>query len=952
MRRSSFPAPDTLAHPAAPAAPVARARPRAAVAALLAAVLLAAAPRAHALGFQAVFSKDGLDTWAVGDTGLVWRSFDGLQTVKQSSFGATTLRAVAARRFTVIVAGDSGRVWRSVDNGGSWAVVTIAGAPAIRAAAMTGATGVVLCGDGGLVLCSADDGASWSAGAGGGTQTLRALAFADSLTGWAAGDAGTLLATGDGGATWSPVATGAAAPLRALALGGGDLWVGGDGGLLLHAPAGGGTFTAVPLHSDAWPDVRALAFAPSGALWVGGGGGFLRATADAGATWTWAAQDLHGTVAALAFAGGSGWAANGKAKAVARSADGGATWTLGGGGVVTRTWAQVLASNAAVRGATLAPNALDRRVVYALLGNGLWRSPDAGETWVQRATLAGVNRANALLVSPRDTSLMVCAAVTTGGSRQLMRSTDGGLSWSVRLTHAFGEYGNPLEMDPDRPDTLLFGGDADTLERSTDFGQTWAKFGSHSFLSPCDLVWVPGADHVVQVGDGITGTGNAQLWTSTDGGATFALAQTVAGSEVPGMACSRLRNTVTVATTWTAAGARMTSDQGATWPLIADLNRSGQTIANTWGAGIALDDPDLVFVGEYSGGSQFVSVDGGATFGATSLLTASYAFLALDRANVLAQQNDGLYKLRAAYAFSPAGLQTLALTSPVGGETWAAGETREITWNSTFLGLARIEWRAGPADAWQPVGEVEGYLGRYAWTVPAVATAQAQVRVRDAWDGAPADSSHAPFTIGVAAWSAAPAALDLGGVDPSRPATGAFTLADTGSAALVVSQVSSDNPRFAPGRTAFTLAAGAHDTLGVTFTPAGAGADSATLTLTANDAGSPHRLRVRAEAGVLAAEGGGPAAFALAQNAPNPCRARTLIRFDVPRATHVTLEVFDLGGRCVATLADADYPPGTYGVTLDAGAPAGRPARLAGGVYFYRLRAPGFSATRRLLVMP
>src|SRR5690349_12484542 len=131
MRRSSFPAPDTLAHPAAPAAPVARARPRAAVAALLAAVLLAAAPRAHALGFQAVFSKDGLDTWAVGDTGLVWRSFDGLQTVKQSSFGATTLRAVAARRFTVIVAGDSGRVWRSVDNGGSWAIVAIAGAPAI-----------------------------------------------------------------------------------------------------------------------------------------------------------------------------------------------------------------------------------------------------------------------------------------------------------------------------------------------------------------------------------------------------------------------------------------------------------------------------------------------------------------------------------------------------------------------------------------------------------------------------------------------------------------------------------------------------------------------------------------------------------------------------------------------------------------------------------------------------
>jgi hypothetical protein len=63
--------------------------------------------------------------------------------------------------------------------------------------------------------------------------------------------------------------------------------------------------------------------------------------------------------------------------------------------------------------------------------------------------------------------------------------------------------------------------------------------------------------------------------------------------------------------------------------------------------------------------------------------------------------------------------------------------------------VARVEYRPTPAAAWQTLANVPGYQNTNGWTVPDDATTEAEVRVRDAWDSAPADSSDAPFTITV-----------------------------------------------------------------------------------------------------------------------------------------------------------------------------------------------------------
>jgi hypothetical protein len=84
--------------------------------------------------------------------------------------------------------------------------------------------------------------------------------------------------------------------------------------------------------------------------------------------------------------------------------------------------------------------------------------------------------------------------------------------------------------------------------------------------------------------------------------------------------------------------------------------------------------------------------------------------------------------------------------------------------------------------------------------------------------------------------------------------------------------------------------------------------------------------------------------YALHQNYPNPFNPSTTISYDILSASEVSLKIYDLLGREVATLFNGQQPAGRHSVTFDA-------RDLASGVYLCRLSSANFAATTRLLLM-
>jgi len=84
--------------------------------------------------------------------------------------------------------------------------------------------------------------------------------------------------------------------------------------------------------------------------------------------------------------------------------------------------------------------------------------------------------------------------------------------------------------------------------------------------------------------------------------------------------------------------------------------------------------------------------------------------------------------------------------------------------------------------------------------------------------------------------------------------------------------------------------------------------------------------------------------YSLFQNYPNPFNPATVISFQLPVAGQVSLIVYDMLGREVATLVNEKLAPGTYTVDWNA-------SEYPSGVYFYKITAGDYSATKKMLLV-
>ncbi len=113
--------------------------------------------------------------------------------------------------------------------------------------------------------------------------------------------------------------------------------------------------------------------------------------------------------------------------------------------------------------------------------------------------------------------------------------------------------------------------------------------------------------------------------------------------------------------------------------------------------------------------------------------------------------------------------------------------------------------------------------------------------------------------------------------------------------------------------------------------------------------GGPYTFELVNPTGVAATEGDLPTSFGLGQNYPNPFNPTTEITFDVPHNSHVSLSVYNILGRKVATIVDEELSAGSYVRTWDGQSDGG--TAVSSGIYFYKLRAEDFVQTLKMMLL-
>jgi hypothetical protein len=89
-----------------------------------------------------------------------------------------------------------------------------------------------------------------------------------------------------------------------------------------------------------------------------------------------------------------------------------------------------------------------------------------------------------------------------------------------------------------------------------------------------------------------------------------------------------------------------------------------------------------------------------------------------------------------------------------------------------------------------------------------------------------------------------------------------------------------------------------------------------------------------------------PKEYGLSQNYPNPFNPATVINYSIPQNSFVTLKVYDVAGKEVATLVNTQAVPGNYSVNFNA-----NDYSLSSGIYFYKIVAGNFVNVKKLVLI-
>lgn len=287
----------------------------------------------------------------------------------------------------------------------------------------------------------------------------------------------------------------------------------------------------------------------------------------------------------------------------------------------------------------------------------------------------------------------------------------------------------------------------------------------------------------------------------------------------------------------------------------------------------------------------------------------------------------------------------LTVISPNGGEDWEMESEQTLAWE--FVGLilsVKIEYSTNGGADWTTIASFTPNDGGHPWTVPNTPSTNCLLRISDASDGDPCDTSDAPFTLSDRTPPSQVANLEATSTDTSVVLTWSPATDNIGVHRYLVYRDTTSG--FTPDSSS-SLAVSV-DT-GYTDTDANLGVDYYYRVSAVDSSGNEGQCSNEVQATLVtrietykAPES--PKSFFLMQNYPNPFNPVTEIKYSLPRSCYVKLEVFNLLGQKVVTLVDRKQDAGHKSVRWNA-------RSFASGWYFCRIYAHTGSGTEDFVQM-
>jgi len=795
-----------------------------------------------------------------------------------------TVRALTASGSNLFAA-TYGGVFLSTNNGTSWTAVNT-GLTNVSVVSVTAIGSKLFAGTAGGFFVSSNNGTGWAVT---GPMPVNTAVWAMVASGanLIAGTNSGIYTSSDGGITWIPSNSGSI-NVRCLVVNGANIFAGTTSGGVFLSSDNGVNWTAVNVGIA---NLTVQALVASGTNLFAGTGAGVSLSTDNGATWTTVNSGLTNTsVGALVISGTNTYA--GTQGGVFLSTNNGASWTAKNAGLTNMT-----VGSLAVVGSSLFAGS-----------STLFQSTNSGASWTPTA----LTNTNVMALVVIGTNLF---AGTAGHGVCL--STNNGTSWNEVNT---GLPASAVISSLVATGTNLFAAGQSGLFLSANNGANWTPVMSGLSSTVVVAVGLSGSNLVASTTAGVfLSTNNGSSWIPTTG---------LENKTVTSFGASG-----TNLLAGTSSGLFLSTDGGKSWSP----------------AGVGL--PDLVVTAFVASGSSLFAGAGGGVPG-----SGGGVFVSADGGTTWVAANSGLPNARM-IAFVVIGTNLFVATT--GNGVWRRPLSEMIV-SQQFV----ITATAGTGGSIAPSGSVEVTSGgSQLFTI----TPQQNCKITDVLVDGISVGSQPTYTFADVSGNHTIAALfapktmkdrydEITQFLLSLPGSAFKGPADVRRARLIDAVTRSYD--FQNAGKLKSAANQLEENVINHLTPQGnAGQNLWVIDETARQAvlgmleeilgflqGPRSNSEVAQEFGLPEiSEVQIPTGYGLAQNYPNPFNPSTIVQFALPKASHVTLKVFNLLGKEVATLVSQELGPGYFSVRWQADVPS--------GTYIYRFQAGEFVQTKKMILL-